>query len=133
MFLHWISTDFAIVIVIFQIYYSRNVAVVLHAIPFAVFILMPFFLPLFDSGFYSCFTAFYDFVKGGFFYCTFPCDYHASMIAYIINFFFRIAFTCGRSYTGNCFPSYIFHHEIVVLGLCHELVCLLSMLLYHPS
>ncbi|XP_050206682.1 uncharacterized protein LOC126656209 [Mercurialis annua] len=48
----------------FMIFYSRRVALVLHSIPVAIFLVMPFFLRFLDSGLNSALATFYDFVKG---------------------------------------------------------------------
>lgn len=49
---------------IFEIYYSRSRATVLHGIPIVIFITVPFFLRLLNSGLHSWFATYSDFVKG---------------------------------------------------------------------
>ncbi|RVW24505.1 Endoplasmic reticulum metallopeptidase 1 [Vitis vinifera] len=48
----------------FMIFYSRRAAVVLHTIPIAIFLLMPFLLFVLNIGKRTWFSTFYDFFKG---------------------------------------------------------------------
>lgn len=50
--------------VFYQIYYTRRQAMVLHSIPIAVFILVPFFLRLSHLGFWCSIAMFGDFIIG---------------------------------------------------------------------
>ncbi|KAM7487151.1 hypothetical protein LguiB_024635 [Lonicera macranthoides] len=47
----------------FLIFYTRRQAMVLHSIPIAIFLLMPFLLR-FPTGFFCSFMTFFDFMKG---------------------------------------------------------------------
>lgn len=49
---------------VFQIFYSRDIAMVLHRIPIVIFVAVPFFLRLLNSGLHSWFATYCDFVKG---------------------------------------------------------------------
>ncbi|KAI8026619.1 hypothetical protein LOK49_LG02G03257 [Camellia lanceoleosa] len=46
-----------------QIFYSRKQAVVLHSIPVAIYLFMPFLLRLANVGLSCSITTFYDFIK----------------------------------------------------------------------
>uniref|UniRef100_A0A5B6ZB01 Putative endoplasmic reticulum metallopeptidase 1 n=1 Tax=Davidia involucrata TaxID=16924 RepID=A0A5B6ZB01_DAVIN len=48
----------------FMIFYSRRQALVLHSIPIAIYLLMPFLLRLPNTGLCSSFVTFLDFIKG---------------------------------------------------------------------
>ncbi|XP_062157148.1 uncharacterized protein LOC133864743 isoform X2 [Alnus glutinosa] len=54
----------------FMIFYSRRMAMVLHSIPIAIFLTMPFFLCLLYSGSRSWFAIFCDFMRGMLFHAT---------------------------------------------------------------
>ncbi|KAI7996604.1 hypothetical protein LOK49_LG10G00993 [Camellia lanceoleosa] len=48
----------------FLIFYSRKQAVVLHSIPVAIYLFMPFLLRLANVGLSCSIATFYDFIKG---------------------------------------------------------------------
>ncbi|KAE8023656.1 hypothetical protein FH972_009328 [Carpinus fangiana] len=54
----------------FMIFYSRRIALVLHSIPIAIFLTMPFFLCLLYSGSRSWFAIFCDFTRGMLFHAS---------------------------------------------------------------
>ncbi|KAL8550695.1 hypothetical protein ACS0TY_009194 [Phlomoides rotata] len=70
----------------FLVIYSRRQALVLHTIPFAIFLLMPLLLRLPTGSLFSSFSAYYDFIKG--------LLYHASGI--ILAIIFPMAFSVLR-------------------------------------
>ncbi|KAI4373791.1 hypothetical protein MLD38_011871 [Melastoma candidum] len=48
----------------FMVYYPRRVAIVLHSIPLAILIILPFLLPLLRANYGSPFAIFWDIMKG---------------------------------------------------------------------
>ena len=76
----------------FQIYYSTNVAIVLHSIPVAIFLVMPFFLHFLDGGICSSFLAFYDFMKGGVQADKFHLDRNGCLLLVFYLMFCSISF-----------------------------------------
>ncbi|XP_021281761.1 endoplasmic reticulum metallopeptidase 1 [Herrania umbratica] len=82
----------------FMIFYSRRVAVVLHSIPIAIFLIMPFFLRL-NCGLCCCFSTFYDFVKGMILHAT------GMMLAIIFPVLFSILRLLFSSYAMNWYAN----------------------------
>ncbi|XVF43729.1 hypothetical protein PTKIN_Ptkin02bG0063800 [Pterospermum kingtungense] len=83
----------------FMIIYSRRIAVVLHSIPIAIFLIMPFFLRLLNSGLCCCFSTFYDFIKGLILHAT------GIMLAVIFPVIFSILRLLLSSYGMNWFAN----------------------------
>lgn len=54
----------------FMIFYSRRIATMLHCIPIAIFLALPFFLSLLYSGLRSWLTIFRDFARGMLYHAT---------------------------------------------------------------
>ncbi|ESR51288.1 hypothetical protein CICLE_v10030679mg [Citrus x clementina] len=83
----------------FMIYYSRSRATVLHWIPIVIFITVPFFLRLLNSGLHSWFATYSDFVKGMMIHAT------GKMLAII----FPIAFSVLRLFFSGYAMSWFAH------------------------
>ncbi|KAH9772632.1 peptidase M28 domain-containing protein [Citrus sinensis] len=83
----------------FMIYYSRSRATVLHGIPIVIFITVPFFLRLLNSGLHSWFATYSDFVKGMMIHAT------GKMLAII----FPIAFSVLRLLFSGYAMSWFAH------------------------
>ncbi|XP_012085666.1 endoplasmic reticulum metallopeptidase 1 isoform X2 [Jatropha curcas] len=83
----------------FMIFYSRRAALVLHSIPIAIFLVMPFFLRFLDSGLCSGFATFFDFVKG--------LLLHAAGI--IMAIIFPVAFSILRLFFSSHAMSWFAH------------------------
>uniref|UniRef100_A0A2C9UTR3 Uncharacterized protein n=1 Tax=Manihot esculenta TaxID=3983 RepID=A0A2C9UTR3_MANES len=83
----------------FMIFYSRRVAVVLHSIPIAIFLLMPFLLHFLELGLRSWFAMFCDFVKG--------LLLHAAGI--ILAIVFPVIFSIMRLFFSSCAMNWFAH------------------------
>ncbi|XP_021644276.2 uncharacterized protein LOC110638139 isoform X2 [Hevea brasiliensis] len=81
----------------FMIFYSRRVAVILHSIPFAIFIVMPLLLRFLDLGLRYWFATFCDFVKGLLFHIA------AILLAIIFPVIFSIMRLFFSSHAMNWF------------------------------
>ncbi|KAK8485551.1 hypothetical protein V6N13_090471 [Hibiscus sabdariffa] len=109
----------------FMIFYSRRTALVLHSIPIAIFLIMPFFLRLMKSGLCCCFATFYDFFKGMVLHAI------AIMLAIIFPVIFsilRLLFSSyGMNWFANPYLAFLMFTPISLIGLliprtlCHVL------------
>ncbi|XP_022725833.1 endoplasmic reticulum metallopeptidase 1-like [Durio zibethinus] len=99
----------------FMIFYSRRMAVVLHSIPIAIFLVMPFFLRLLNSGLCCCFSTLYDFIKGMILHAT------GIMLAVIFPVIFsilRLLFSSyGMNWFANPYLAFMMFTPISLMGL----------------
>ncbi|GMI70834.1 hypothetical protein like AT1G67420 [Hibiscus trionum] len=109
----------------FMIFYSRRTALVLHSVPIAIFLIMPFFLRWMNSGLCCCFATFYDFFKGVILHAI------AIMLAIIFPVIFsilRLLFSSyGMNWFANPYLAFMMFTPISLIGLliprtlCHAL------------
>ncbi|XVF02740.1 hypothetical protein REPUB_Repub04eG0200100 [Reevesia pubescens] len=99
----------------FLIFYSRRIAVVLHSIPIAIFLIMPFFLHFLNSGLCCCFATFYDFVKGMILHAT---GIILAVIFPVIFSFLRLLFSSnGMNWFANPYLAFMMFTPISLIGL----------------
>ncbi|WOH16639.1 hypothetical protein DCAR_0936197 [Daucus carota subsp. sativus] len=99
----------------FLIYYTRRQAMVLHSIPIAVFILVPFFLRLSHLGFWCSIAMFGDFIIGLIFHVT------GIILAILVPIIFSIVRLLFVSYSmnwfGNPYLAYMMFVPPSIVGL----------------
>ncbi|XVF85249.1 hypothetical protein PTKIN_Ptkin17bG0102700 [Pterospermum kingtungense] len=99
----------------FMIFYSRRIAVVLHSIPFIIFLIMPFFSRLLNSGLYCCFATFYDFAKGMILHAT---GILLAIIFPVIFSILRLLFSSyGMNWFANPFLAFMMFTPVSLIGL----------------
>lgn len=99
----------------FLIYYTRRQALVLHSIPFVVFVLVPFFLRLSHLGFWCSIATFGDFLIGLLFHVT------GILLAILVPIIFSIVRLLFSSHSmnwfGNPYLAYMMFVPPSVVGL----------------
>ncbi|OMO88172.1 Peptidase M28 [Corchorus olitorius] len=99
----------------FMIFYSRRVAVVLHSIPIAIFLIMPFFLRMLNVGLSCAFAAFFDFVKGMILHAT---GVVLAIIFPVIFSILRLLFSSyGMNWFANPYLAFLMFIPISLVGL----------------
>ncbi|TYH31616.1 hypothetical protein ES288_A01G186400v1 [Gossypium darwinii] len=97
------------------IFYSRRIALMLHSIPIAIFLIMPFLLRMMNYGLYCCFVTLYDFVKGMILHAT------GIMLAIIFPVIFsilRLLFSSyGMNWFANPYLAFLMFTPISLIGL----------------
>ncbi|XP_068326281.1 uncharacterized protein [Pyrus communis] len=100
---------------LFMIYYTRKVARLLHSIPIAIFLAMPFFSHKQNRGLVSWFSTFCDFTKGMIFHAT---GIFLAIVFPIIFAILRLLFTsCAMNWFAHPYLAYLMFVPCSLVGM----------------